>query len=156
MSDYKSSNINNVSDYLPHQKPMLMVDILDEISEEKVISRFEILPNNIFVKDKLFQECGLIENAAQTCSAIVGQKFFFDANLNELEQIKVIGFISAIKKIEIFQLPKINTQLTTKATLDSRFEGDNYTICSMFVEIKNMETLLLKGSMNLFLQKISS
>lgn len=154
MSDYKSNNITDISSYLPHQKPMLMVDFIDEISENEVITKFTISSDNIFVVDGFFQECGLIENAAQTCSSIVGQNYFFDENLNKNQNVEVIGFISAIKKIEIFQLPQINTQIITKAQLESRFEGDDYSICSMFIEIKNNENVLLKGTMNLFLQKM--
>lgn len=155
MSDFKSSNITNVSHYLPHKKPMLMVDIIEEINKEFVITKFKIQKNNVFLQNNLFQECGLIENAAQTCSAIVGQDFFFDSNLKEIEAVKVIGFISAIKKIEIFELPQAESILTTTANLDSSFETDDYTICSMFVEVKTNNRLLLKGSMNLFLQKIA-
>lgn len=154
MSDKNSKNSYDVSDYLPHQFPMLMVDTIQEITKESVETRFAILVDNVFLNNDYFQECGLIENAAQTCSAIVGQSYFLGSDSSDFEKPNVVGFISAIKKIEIFKLPKVNSVLKSIAHLESSFEGLNYTICSMNVEIVHNNELILKGSMNLFLQKM--
>ena len=43
----------------------------------------------------------------------------------------VIGYISAIKKLEIFTLPKIQEVVRTEAELLSRFDSDEYYLCAM-------------------------
>ena len=67
-----------------------------EYSENHLISEFVIKEDNIFVQDNVFIEAGLIENTAQTCSSIVGKKYFFEEDGTENENVNVIGFISAI------------------------------------------------------------
>ena len=103
--ELKDENLINIHNFLPHRKPMLMTDYILELTKEKVTTSFEIKPDNIFVFNNEFVEAGLIENLAQTCSSILGQSFFQNPDV----EMKVIGFITNIKKIEIFALPKVVT-----------------------------------------------
>lgn len=142
-----------IKNYLPHQPPMLMVDTVKQISNEEVLTDFFIKSDNIFVKNGLFTDVGLIENAAQTCSAISGQFYFTeDYTQNCSVNPKVLGFISSIKKIQVFQLPKTNTRITTKAILCSHSQTDQYSICVLKVHVFDEDTLFLEGELNLFLQ----
>ncbi|MBK0369523.1 ABC transporter permease [Flavobacterium agrisoli] len=143
----------NIQNYLPHRAPMLMVDCILELDVESVTTRFKIKKDTIFVTKNVFIEAGLIENAAQTCSAIVGKKYFFEEDGTENEQVSVIGFISALKKVKIHSLPNVNQTITTKATLVSKFVGDDYTLCAMSCTIFLATTVLLECEMNLFIQK---
>lgn len=154
MHQSKHQNITDIQKYLPHRAPMLMVDTIDYIDAERVETSFCITSENPFLAQDFFSEVGLIENAAQTCSAIVGQGYFFDEEFNEIENVEVMGFISAIKSIEVIALPKVATKIVSKATLESKFESDSFTICTMHVEIYQAEALFLKGIMNLYLQKL--
>lgn len=61
---------------------MLMVDLILDINSSFVETTFLIKEDNIFVDNNIFVEAGLIENTAQTCSAIVGKKYF----LKKMEQ----------------------------------------------------------------------
>lgn len=134
-----------IKNYLPHQPPMLMVDTVKQISNEEVLTDFFIKSDNIFVKNGLFTDVGLIENAAQTCSAISGQFYFTeDYTQNCSVNPKVLGFISSIKKIQVFQLPK--------AILCSHSQTDQYSICVLKVHVFDEDTLFLEGELNLFLQ----
>ena len=81
---------------------MQMVDTITDISNTHVVTEFTVTDSCIFVDEGLFVEVGLIENMAQTCSAIVGQFLFGIEDSSNY----VIGYISAIKKLEIFTLPK--------------------------------------------------
>ena len=65
--------------YLPHRAPMQMVDTITLINDISIVTCFQIKEDCIFLYEGHFTESGLIENMAQTCSAIVGQ-FFFDKN----------------------------------------------------------------------------
>ena len=102
-----------------------MVDQYLHINDEEVTTDFFIPDDSIFLKNGLLQEFGLIENAAQTCSTIVG-KSFIDAYEAAGEAKKLIGFISSIKKLEVFDLPKAKQTILTKARLVSRFDTDDY------------------------------
>lgn len=146
----------DIKDYLPHQEPMLMVDEYVDIDNQHVETIFEIKKDNIFVQNNIFLEAGLIENAAQTCSSIVGQSYFIDENNQEIKDVVVIGFISTIKSIKIHNLPKVGDTLTTKAVLLSKFITNDYSLCTLSCQTFHKEKLLLEGKINLFLQEKSS
>ncbi|MRX39364.1 ABC transporter permease [Flavobacterium sp. LC2016-23] len=143
----------DIQNYLPHRAPMLMVDLILNVDASYVETIFLIKEDNIFVENNTFTEAGLIENTAQTCSAIVGKKYFFDENGSENENIHVIGFISAIKNLKIHVLPKTGETIVTKANLVSKFEGDDYTLCTMSCESLVEDKILLECEINLFIQK---
>lgn len=142
----REENIINIHHFLPHREPMLMTDYILELTPEKVVTSFVISPDNIFVHNGEFVEAGLIENAAQTCSSILGQSFFENAEADT----KVIGFITNIKKIEISGLPKAGDTIISKASLISQFEN----ICHIFCETFHEDTLLIRAEINLFIQEI--
>ncbi|SDQ53096.1 hypothetical protein SAMN05421664_1934 [Chryseobacterium soldanellicola] len=146
--EIKEDNIINIHNFLPHREPMLMADYILELTKEKVVTSFEILEDNIFVHHNEFVEAGLIENLAQTCSSILGQSFFE----NPEADTKVIGFITNIKKIEIFALPKVGDKIISKASLISQYEN----ICNIFCETFNNDELLIRAEINLFIQEVKS
>ncbi len=146
----------DIQNYLPHRAPMLMVDLILDINSNFVETTFLIKEDNIFVDNNIFVEAGLIENTAQTCSAIVGKKYFFEEDGTENENINVIGFISALKNLKIHLLPKAGDTITTKANLVSKFIGDDYTLCTMSCESLLEDKILLECEINLFIQKTIS
>lgn len=146
----------DIQNYLPHRAPMLMVDLILDIDANFVETIFLIKEDNIFADKNIFTEAGLIENTAQTCSSIVGKKYFFDEDGTENENISVIGFISALKNVRIHSLPQVGDSITTKATLVSKFVGDNYTLCTMSCQSLLKEKILLECEINLFIQKTIS
>lgn len=94
-------------DLIPQKNPFVMVDTLAEYSEEHIVSRFTVPSDNLLVSEKRFSAPGLIENMAQTVALHTGYKFFL------LQKPAPTGYIGAIKKAEIFDLPKISETLTT-------------------------------------------
>lgn len=130
-----------------------MVVKLHHLDETSVESSYTIPSNNVFIQNGYFNEFGLLENAAQTCSSIVGQSFFDKDDLNGSGN-KLIGFISAIKKVEVFQLPKVNQTIFTKASLKSRFDSNDYRICTLNCDIFESEQKLLACELNLFIQEL--
>ncbi|MDQ6470026.1 ABC transporter permease [Flavobacterium sp. LHD-80] len=146
----------DIQNYLPHRAPMLMVDLILEIDATSVETEFLIKEDNIFVDNGILIEAGLIENTAQTCSSIVGKKYFFEEDGTENENVNVIGFISALKNLKIHTLPKVGDVITTKAILVSKFVGDDYTLCTMSCESLLEDKILLECEINLFIQKTIS
>lgn len=143
-----------ISNFLPHRQPFLMVDKVTELSDEHVVTSFRILETNILVNANTFSEVGLIENAAQTCSAIVGKSYFEEDDVDGTGA-SLIGFISAIKKIEILNSPSVGDIVITKANLKSRFDTDAYSICTLecYTYIKDQKIAAFE--MNLFIQEVA-
>lgn len=144
--ELKEENLINIHHFLPHREPMLMVDYILELNQEKVITSFEIKPDNIFVHENRFLESGLIEHSAQTCSSILGQSFFGSPD----HPVKVIGFITNIKKIEVFDLPEAGDKIISRASLISKYEN----ICNISCETFLDEKLLIRSEISLFIQEM--
>jgi len=132
---------------------MLMVSKLIHINDASVHTEFAVKEDCVFVKNGILSETGLIENAAQTCSMIVGQSYFDEDDL-EGEGNNLIGYISAIKKVEIFNLPKRDIVITTKASLVSRFDTGSLTICSIDCCTFNNDDLIVACTLNFVIHEV--
>ena len=142
-----------IHEYLPHAEPMLMVDYITSLDNMHVKTVFEVKPDNIFVEDGVFCESGLVENAAQTCSAIVARSYFVDEEGNDLPLKKLIGFISSVKSVKIHSLPQEGSHIHTEAELKSRFDTDNYISCLLSCKSYKGDKLLLEGEINLMVRE---
>ena len=100
----------NIEDYIPHRFPFIMINNLLNVSAERFESDFFIEKNNILVKNNIFQEAGLIENIAQTCAASFG---YLDRAENESPKI---GFIGAISRLILHELPPVHSKINTIVT----------------------------------------
>jgi predicted hotdog family 3-hydroxylacyl-ACP dehydratase len=142
----------DIRNYLPHCAPMLMVDLILAMDKTSVETEFKIHHDNIFVANGVFTEAGLIENAAQTCSSVIAKGFYIDSS--DDQDVHVMGFISAIKKLNILTFPKSGTKIKTKSTLVSKFVTDDYSLCTMACQtFDDNGQLLLEGELNLFIQE---
>lgn len=140
----------NISEVLPHRDPFLMVDKINTINDAEVTTQFFIKESSIFNDNGFFAEAGLIEHAAQTCSCIVGKSFY-----DNKSTVRLIGFISAIKKVTIYSLPKVNTTITSKANLISRFDADDYSLCNIECTISQDHKELVSCNLNLIIREIN-
>ena len=95
---------------MPHRPPFIMIDNLISVSRERFESDFAVEEDNVLVKSGFFQETGLIENIAQTCAASFG---YLDRS--ESGEPK-IGFIGAISRLEVHELPPILVTIKTIVT----------------------------------------
>lgn len=143
----------DISNFLPHREPMLMVTSVLEISDDSVSTQFHITEDCVFLKGGKLSETGLIENAAQAASGVVGQSFFDKDDLEGTGN-KLVGYISAIKKVEIFQLPKVGQTIITKAKLLSRFDTGEMTMCSLEAETFLEEKLIVSSTMNFLIHEV--
>jgi predicted hotdog family 3-hydroxylacyl-ACP dehydratase len=144
----------DVHNFLPHRAPMLMVDKLLTLTKDTVSSSFSIDEDCPFVNASgNLSEIGLIENNAQTCSSIVGQIFFAEDDI-EGTSAKVLGFISVIKKANIYSLPKVSDTIITKASLISRLKTGEFIMCTMKTSSFNNEELIVDCTMNLIIREV--
>ncbi len=148
-------NIENldISKFLPHKPPFLMVDKMLSIDDEHVTTSFEIKKENIFIENNTLTEVGLVECAAQTCSSIVGKSYFDDDDI-EGKGTKLIGFISAIKKVTIVACPKVGATIIMKAILISRYDTQEFCICTLQCTIYEDGKELLSCELNLFIREV--
>lgn len=152
--DSKREEHIDFKNFLPHREPMLMVSKLVSITETSVHTEFVITSDCVFVENNHLSETGLIENAAQTCSAIVGQSYFEKDDLTG-EGNKLVGYISAIKKVEIFSLPTLNATITTKASLVSRYDTGSVTMCSIDCSTFNNDELIVACTLNFLIHEVA-
>ncbi len=99
---------NQILKLIPQRPPFVMVDSLLEYSHFTGVTGFSISRDHLLVENELLSEPGLIEHMAQSMSLHRGYRGF----LAGLERPQT-GFIGAIKLVEIIELPKIGTTLTT-------------------------------------------
>ncbi len=144
----------DIRKYLPHRKSMLMVDELKTLTKDFVETGFLIKSNNIFLKNNFFIESGLVENIAQTCSIIAGSSYFNDGDERKENKSEVIGYITAIKSVNIYTLPKVEDSLISNGKMISRFDFENYLTCTMKGEIRCNNVVMLDCLLNLFIKDI--
>lgn len=105
-----------VSALIPQKPPIEMVDKLWFNDETTTISGFTIKVDNIFCENGEFREPGIVENIAQTAALRVG----YMVSLLEKNGEKVnppVGYIGAIKRLNIHQLPKVGAELKTEVII---------------------------------------
>lgn len=105
-----------VSALIPQKPPIEMVDKLWFNDETTTISGFTIKADNIFCENGEFREPGIVENIAQTAALRVG----YMVSLLEKNGEKVnppVGYIGAIKRLNIHQLPKVGAELKTEVVI---------------------------------------
>jgi predicted hotdog family 3-hydroxylacyl-ACP dehydratase len=104
-----------------------MIDAMLHYDDSRTTTSFEIRDSNLFLSADRFTSCGVIENIAQTCAARIGfvNKFILKKDVQ-------IGYIGAIRNLDIFDLPKVGQQITT--VVDIREEAFGMTLASATVK----------------------
>lgn len=118
----------DVHELLPQQEPFVMISRLVAFDMVRTVTETDIKDANIFIEDGEFCSSGLIENIAQTCAARIGyaNKYIFKKGIQ-------IGFIGAIRNLEIFERPKVGEMITT--TVDVKEEVFGMTLASAKIMI---------------------
>jgi predicted hotdog family 3-hydroxylacyl-ACP dehydratase len=99
--------------FLPQRPPMVMIDTLISCADKITTTSLKILNENVFVKNGVLAEPGIIENIAQTAAAGLGYGIANNVLLKEIP----IGVIGAIKDLNIFFLPKTGDIIITEVTV---------------------------------------
>ncbi len=102
------THLERILELIPQKHPFVMVDSLYEYTALTGKTGFCIPIDNILVENGSFSEAGLMEHMAQSMSLHRGYQGF----LSGLDKPKT-GFIGSIKSVEIIELPKAGTTLST-------------------------------------------
>ena len=89
-----------------------MIGKLTAFDEKRTVTETVIKEDNIFVSNGVFSASGLVENIAQTCAARIGY-----VNKYILKKGIQLGFIGAIRNLEITGFPKVGDVITTCVTV---------------------------------------
>lgn len=103
---------------LPQQEPFVMVGTLTYFERSRIKTELRIPEDNIFVNDGYFSAAGIIENMAQTCAARLGY-------INKYILLKDIqlGFIGALRDMEVVSLPKVGETIVTEVVIREEVFG---------------------------------
>lgn len=140
----------SIREYLPHREPMLMVDTIVRLDSQFIETTFQIKDSNIFLENEYLNEIGIIENAAQTSSGIVGCPHF-ESNKHK-EGYKIQGYISTIKSVKIHSLPPKNSILQTRGELLGIHSIDDIYNCNMKSETFIDDELVAQCFFNLIIK----
>lgn len=88
-----------------------MIDTLHRCEGNSVSTSLRIEADNLFVKNGILHEPGIIENIAQTAAAKAGYE------VKKLGKKPLIGFIGAVKDLKIHSFPKVGELLQTEVTI---------------------------------------
>lgn len=132
-----------VENLIPQKFPFVMVDSMFFYSETGLVSGLKIQDNNIFLKNNIFLEAGLIEHMAQSVALHTGYQFFLK------NETAPTGYIGSIKDIQIKKLPKINDTIQSNVTILQEFSG--ITLVDIVTFLNNEE--IANGQMKTVLAK---
>ncbi|MDY7393893.1 hypothetical protein UMM65_01430 [Aureibaculum sp. 2210JD6-5] len=123
-----------VTDLIPQKAPIVMVDTLLRYSDAEVTSKLTITDFNIFTKNNIFTEPGLIEHMAQTVALHTGYKYYLQ------NKPSPTGYIGSIKSVEIVNLPKLNDTLITTASILHEIMGVTLVAVDVTLNGKSIAT----------------
>lgn len=129
----------DVHGILPQQEPFVMIDTLVHFEMNTSTTETTIRETNIFVDHGRFSASGMMENIAQTCAARIG---FYNKYIlhNEVQ----IGFIGAISKYMIHQLPKVGSMISTQVDILEEIFGMTLAQATITCEGKVIATAEIK------------
>lgn len=132
-----------ISNFIPQRAPMVMIHNLLEAGNDYAITELQIEADNLFVADGLFREPGLVENIAQSAAAQVGYQ------CAQRKAPVPLGFIAAIKDLEIFSLPALNSVITTMVKITNKV----FDVTLIEGKVEQQGRVLCSCEMRIFVKK---
>lgn len=133
--------VDDIIPLIPQKPPFVMVGKLLSVDELITKSSFVLPPDNVFVKDGIFQEAGLMENIAQTAALRAG--YMAQAENKPVES----GYIGAIKDFEVFSLPKAGDEIVTEIMVDNQV----FNVTMLTGKVWLNDVLLARCEMKVFM-----
>ena len=133
-------NSEEITHYIAHREPILMVNNLKILNKNQGLSSFQILPANIFLNSSatLTQE-GYLEHIAQSSAAMIG---FF-------QEKTIVGYIGEISDCCLFSYDaKVGDCITTEINVLYEFEKVYLISATSSVNHKKIVDCKMKLSIN--------
>ena len=119
----------DIFSYIPQRPPFMFIDTIDELSEINARTRFTIPETCPLLSDGILPLSGLMENAAQTCSVIAGNK---------------IAYLGAVKLMEVIRFPMVGETLCTEAVVKQQMLNISLIECTTRIQNETIATTTLK------------
>jgi predicted hotdog family 3-hydroxylacyl-ACP dehydratase len=98
---------DDITAYIPQRPPIVMISGILAVDGPVTRTGFHIAAGNVFVENGVLTAPGLMENIAQTAAARIGY-------IAKQQHTPVpLGFIGAVKDLEIFELPPAGQMIET-------------------------------------------
>lgn len=128
---------------IPQRPPMVMIDRFYGIEENRSYSGLTVTAGNLFCRDGVLQETGIIEHIAQSAAARMGYIY-----LLQKEPIP-LGFIGSVEKMKIFRLPSIGSELYTTITVVQEV----FDVTLITAQVEENDELLAECRMKIYMKK---
>jgi 3-hydroxymyristoyl/3-hydroxydecanoyl-(acyl carrier protein) dehydratase len=123
------SEQRDIFSFIPQRPPFVFIDAIDERSEKDACTRYTIPETCPLLSDGILTLSGLMENAAQTCSVIAGNK---------------IAYLGAVKQMEVMRFPHAGETLCTEALVKQQMLNISLIECTTRVQHEIIATTTLK------------
>lgn len=137
----------DIHELLPQQEPFVMVGKLIHFDMEKTVTQTEVLADNLFVENGVFSASGIIENIAQTCAARIGY-----VNKYILKRGIQLGFIGAIRNMNLYRCPKIGEVIETSIVTIEEIFGMTLVTAT----VKVADEVIADSEMKIALSEVES
>ena len=114
---------------IPQRPPFVFIDTMEELSENRACTRYTISDTCPLLSDGVLPLSGLLENAAQTCSVLAGNR---------------IAYLGAVKQMEVRRFPSIGETLCTEAIVKQEMLNISLIECTASVQGEMIATATLK------------
>ena len=115
--------------YIPQRPPFVFIDTIDEVWGMGARTRYTIPEICPLLSDGILPLSGLLENVAQTCSVIAGNR---------------IAYIGAVKQMEVRRFPKVGETLCTEAVVKQQMLNISLIECTARIHDEIIATAMLK------------
>lgn len=137
----------NILSIIPQRPPFVMVNRLLSADDQSVCAELVVADNNIFVKNNMLIEAGVIEHIAQTCAAGMGY-----VGVYRHKSTVKIGFLSAIRNLTILRLPKVGEILSTRISIVEHV----MEMILIKADVKIKDETIAEGEMKIFVTDIDN
>lgn len=122
-----------VENYIPQRPPFVLIDTVEHVSADMARTQYTISADCPLVSNGVLPLSGLMENAAQTCAVRSGQ-----TSGNK------IGYIGAVRQMQVNRLPQVGDTLTTEARLIQEVLNISLIECITRIGDEQVATATLK------------
>ncbi len=134
---------SDAATYIPQRPPFVMIGELLSVGEKTTRTSLTVTGDNILVVNGHLSEAGLVENMAQTAGAGTGYR------IQQSGRPTPVGYIAALKNVNIYSLPKVNDTITTEVTFLQTLLSFHFVKGSVYIgdtEIANCEFKIFENS----------
>lgn len=123
------SEHRDIFSYIPQRPPFVFIDTIVDMNEKSARTCYAIPDTCPLLSDGILPLSGLMENAAQTCSVIAGNR---------------IAYLGAVKQMEVTRFPHVGETLCTEAVVKQEMLNISLIECITRIHGEIIATTTLK------------